>query len=145
MNEMRHIGREAGPILIDGCDTLARLFLKRVEQWSDRTALREKNFGVWESYTWRDFHRHASAYAAGLVALGMRPGDVVAILSEDNKEWVFTDMAVHLANGTVNGVYPTYQAEQLHHILEDSTTRWLFVEDEEQLDKNLHRRPVARR
>ncbi|WP_430396048.1 AMP-dependent synthetase/ligase [Ferrovibrio sp.] len=137
MNEMRHIGREAGPILIDGCDTLARLFLKRVEQWGDRTALREKNFGVWESYTWRDFHRHASAYAAGLVALGMRPGDVVAILSEDNKEWVFTDMAVHLANGTVNGVYPTYQAEQLHHILEDSTTRWLFVEDEEQLDKYL--------
>ncbi|WP_428248346.1 AMP-dependent synthetase/ligase [Ferrovibrio sp.] len=137
MSDMRHVGRESGLITIDGCDTLARLFLKRVEQWGDRTALREKNLGVWESFTWSDFHHHAHAYAAGLVALGMQAGDVVAILSEDNKEWVFADMAVHMAGGTVNGVYPTYQAEQICHILQDSGTRWLFVEDEEQLDKYL--------
>jgi len=137
MSGMQHIGLDAAPVAIDGCDTLARLFVKRVAQWGERTALREKNFGVWERYSWRDFDHHARAYAAGLVAPGMEPGDVVAILSEDNKEWVFADMAVHLAHGTVNGIYPTYQAEQLHHLLEDSGARWLFVEDEEQLDKYL--------
>lgn len=134
---MQHVRLDAAHVIVDGCDTLARLFVKRVEQWGDRTALREKNFGVWESFTWRDFDRLARAYAAGLVASGMNSGDVVAILSEDNKEWVFTDMAVHLANGTVNGIYPTYQAEQIHHLLEDSKTRFLIVEDEEQLDKYL--------
>ena len=134
---MQHVRLDIPTVAIDGCDTLARLFLKRVEQWGDRVALREKDFGVWESVTWRDFGNHASAYAAGLVALGMKSGDVVAILSEDNREWVFADMAVHLAHGTVNGIYPTYQAEQLHHLLEDSGSRWLIVEDEEQLDKYL--------
>jgi len=137
MSGMQHVTPEPEKIAIDGCDTLARLFVRRVGEWGPRTALREKNFGVWESYTWRDFDHHARAYAAGLVSLGMQPGDVVAILSEDNKEWVFADMAVHLARGTVNGIYPTYQAEQIHHLLQDSTTRWLIVEDEEQLDKYL--------
>lgn len=134
---MQHVRLDIPTVAIDGCDTLARLFLKRVAEWGDRVALREKDFGVWESVTWRDFGRHARAYAAGLVALGMKSGDVVAILSEDNREWVFADMAVHLAHGTVNGIYPTYQAEQLHHLLEDSGARWLIVEDEEQLDKYL--------
>ena len=134
---MQHVRLDAARVNIDGCDTLARLFVNRVEQWGDRIALREKNFGMWESFTWRDFDRLARAYAAGLVAVGMNSGDVVAILSEDNKEWVFADMAVHLANGTVNGIYPTYQAEQIHHLLEDSKTRYLIVEDEEQLDKYL--------
>ncbi|MGB3500857.1 MAG: AMP-binding protein [Mesorhizobium sp.] len=137
MSAMQHVRIEVPQVAIDGCDTLAKLFLKRVEEWSDRVALREKDFGVWQSYTWRDFGRNARAYAAGLVALGMKSGDVVAILSEDNTEWVFADMAVHLAHGTVNGIYPTYQAEQIHHLLEDSGTRWLIVEDEEQLDKYL--------
>ena len=134
---MQHVRPVASQVAIEGCETLARLFAKRVQQWGDRTALREKNFGVWESYSWRDFDRIARAYAAGLVTLGMKSGDVVAILSEDNKEWVFADMAVHLAGGTVNGVYPTYQPEQLHHILQDSEVRYLIVEDEEQLDKYL--------
>lgn len=134
---MQHVRLDAGRITIDGCDTLARLFLRRVEQWGERTALREKNFGIWESHSWRDLHRRARAYAAGLVALGMDGGDVVAILSEDNKEWVFADMAVHLAGGIVNGIYPTYQAEQIHHLLEDSGARYLIVENEEQLDKYL--------
>jgi long-chain acyl-CoA synthetase len=137
MSAMQHVRLDVPDVTIDGCHTLARLFLKRVEQWGDRVALRDKDFGVWESFTWRDFGHQARAYAAGLVALGMKSGDVVAILSEDNTEWVFADMAVHLAHGTVNGIYPTYQAEQLHHLLEDSGSRWLIVEDEEQLDKYL--------
>src|SRR5690606_14117734 len=77
MTAMQHVRLETPAVTIDGCDTLARLFIDRVEKWGDRTALREKNFGVWESYSWRDFDRHARAYAAGLVALGMKSGDVV--------------------------------------------------------------------
>ncbi|WP_339951421.1 long-chain fatty acid--CoA ligase [uncultured Albimonas sp.] len=128
---------DAKPVLIDGQDTLAKLFRDRVGRWGDRVAFREKDFGVWRAYTWKDYDRHARQVAAGLMALGLRRGDVVAILSEDNKEWVFVDMGAHLAGCVVNGVYPTYQAQQLRHLLVDSDARVLVVEDEEQLDKVL--------
>lgn len=126
-----------GAVTVDGHDTVAKLFRERVGRWGDRIAMREKDFGLWQSFTWRDFDHHARRIAAGLKALGMERGDVVAILSEDNKEWVFVDMAAHLVGGIVNGIYPTYQSGQLDYSLADSEARFLFVEDEEQLDKYL--------
>ncbi len=124
-------------VTMDGYDTLAKLFCNRVAQWGDKIAMREKNFGVWEAFTWADYNAYARKIAGGLIDLGLARGDVVAILSEDNKEWAFIDMATHLAGGVVNGVYPTYQHEQLAYMLEDSKAKYLFVEDEEQLDKYL--------
>lgn len=129
--------RGAKPVTIDGHDTLAKLFRDRAARWGERVAFREKDYGVWQEYTWKDFDRHARQVAGGLMALGLRRGDVVAILSEDNKEWVFADMGAHLAGCVVNGVYPTYQASQLRHLLADSDARVLVVENEEQLDKAL--------
>lgn len=124
-------------VSVDGCDTMAKLFRDRTARWGDRIAMREKNFGIWDSFTWKDFDEHARQVAGGLMSLGLKRGDVVSILSEDNKEWVFADMGVHIAGGIVSGVYPTYQAGQLQHMLTDSGTRVLIVEDEEQLDKYL--------
>jgi long-chain acyl-CoA synthetase len=124
-------------VAIDGFETLPKLFRNRVEKWGERVAMREKNFGVWESYTWNDFDRHARTIAAGLLHYDIKPDDVVGVLSEDNKEWAFIDMAVMMVGGIVNGVYPTYQHVQAAHILIDSNTKYLFVENEEQLDKYL--------
>lgn len=124
-------------VSIEGHDTLAKLFRARVALWGDRIAMREKELGIWQAYSWNDYDRHARQVAGGLIALGLARGDVVAILSEDNKEWAFVDMGVHLAGCIVNGVYPTYQARQLEHLLRDSDARVLIVEDEEQLDKFL--------
>lgn len=124
-------------VSVDGHDTVAKLFRDRAERWSDKIAMRQKDFGIWEAFTWKDFDTHARQVAGGLLALGLKRGDVVSILSEDNKEWAFVDMGVQIAGGIVSGVYPTYQAPQLQHMLADSDTRVLFVEDEEQLDKFL--------
>lgn len=124
-------------VSIDGFDTLPKLFRNRVEKWGDRIAMREKNFGIWESYTWKDYDRHVRELAAGLMLFDIRPGDVVAILAEANKEWAFADMATLAAGGIVNGIYPTYQPGQVAFSLKDSNARYLFVENEEQLDKYL--------
>lgn len=129
----------AGPaaFLIDGCDTLPKLFLKRCGQWSGRIAMREKDFGIWQSYTWSDYRDRAFDIAHGLLAMGLRRGDVVSIQSEDCCEWAFGDMGIMLCGGVVNGIYPTYQTNQLDYALNDSGCRFLFAEDEEQLDKYL--------
>ncbi|MGY9036643.1 MAG: AMP-dependent synthetase/ligase [Rhodobacterales bacterium] len=124
-------------VSIDGHDTLAKLFRDRVGKWADRIAMREKSYGIWRAYTWAEYAEFARHCAGGFLSLGLTRGDVVSILSENNKEWAFTDMGAHAVGLTVNGVYPTYQAGQLEHLLNDSQTRVLIVENEEQLDKFL--------
>ncbi len=125
------------PVLIDGCDTMSKLFLKKSIERGDRVAMREKDFGIWQTFTWNDYRERALEVANGLLALGLERGDVCSIQSEDCKEWVWTDQGIMLAGGVVNGIYPTYQPPQVHHALTDSDCRFLFVEDEEQLDKYL--------
>lgn len=126
-----------GQVTVDGHDTVAKLFRDRVARWSDHIAMRDKDLGVWNSFTWTDVDREVRRIAGGLKSLGMKRGDVVAIMSETNKEWVFVDMAVHFLGGVTNGIYPTSQSAYLDYALTDSNARFLFVEDEEQLDKFL--------
>jgi len=123
--------------IVDGCNTFPKLFLKKAAERGDKVAMREKDFGIWQTYTWLEYRGRAFEIAHGLLALGLKSGDVVSIQSEDCKEWVFADMGIMLAGGIVNGVYPTYQSNQVSHTLSDSNCRFLFVEDEEQLDKYL--------
>ena len=96
--------------MIDGCDTLAKLFLFRCRALGGRTAHREKALGVWKSHSWADFLDSARAIGLGLAALGLERGEVVSILSEDNKEWIYADLGVQCVGGIVSGVYPTDSA-----------------------------------
>src|SRR5690606_21007344 len=66
-----------------------------------------------------------------------RRGEVVSILSEDNKEWIYTDLGVQCVGGIASGVYTTDSAAQLKYLVNDSDSRFLFVENDEQLDKYL--------
>jgi len=124
-------------VTVDGCDTLPKLFLKKTAERGDRIAMREKDFGIWQSYSWSDYRDRAFEIAWGLLALGLQRGDVVSIQSEDCREWLWADVGILLAGGVVNGIYPTYQSRQVEHTLIDSSCRFLFAEDEEQLDKYL--------
>ena len=125
------------PVVIDGCDTLPKLFLRNTAKWGERVAMREKDFGTWQSYTWNDYRMRAFEIAHGLLSLGLQRGDVVSIQSEDCREWLWVDIGTLLCGGVVNGIYATYQSRQVEHMLVDSNCRFLFVEDEEQLDKFL--------
>ncbi|MEN8247043.1 MAG: long-chain fatty acid--CoA ligase, partial [Thermodesulfobacteriota bacterium] len=125
------------PIIIEGCDTIIKLFRRRVQQLGDKVAMREKNFGIWESFTWTDYGNKAMEIGMGLLALGLKRGDVCSIVSDNNKEWLYTDMGILGSGGVTSGVYTTDSSKQLEYLATDSTTRFLFVENEEQLDKYL--------
>jgi len=122
---------------IDGCDTIPRLFWKRVQDNPDKVALREKDFGIWNEYSWNDWGEQARLAGLGLKALGMQRGDTCSIASEINKEWMFADLGIICAGGVTNGVYPTDAPDQVEYLIRDSETRFYFAEDEEQLDKVL--------
>ena len=125
------------PALVDGCDTVPKLFAKRCVQMGDETAHREKDLGIWRAYSWKDYWTHAKWIGLGLRALGLERGEVVSILSEDRKEWLYADMGIQAVGGIASGVYTTDSASQLEYLLRDSDSRFLFVENDEQLDKFL--------
>ena len=129
--------RSEGPFRIDGCDTLAKLFEKRAKAWGNRTANREKEYGIWLSYSWEDFYNHARLIGLGLRKLGLKRGEVVSILAEDSKEWVYADLGIQCVGGVTSGVYTTDSSNQLAYLVNDSDSRFLLVENDEQLDKYL--------
>lgn len=75
--------------------------------------------------------------AYGLHAIGFRPGDVASIIANAVPEWIYADMGILCAGGVSSGIYPTDAAAQVEYLINDSTTRVIFAEDEEQLDKIL--------
>ena len=123
--------------IVEGCESLPRLFRKRCTELGDKLAMREKEFGIWNRFSWADYYARAQELGAGLMHLGVKPGDVVSIIAENRKEWLFFDMAIMSIGGITNGVYTTDAPSQLKHICVDSATKILVVEDEEQLDKYL--------
>ena len=124
-------------VLIDGCDTFAKLFRQNCLARGDTIAMREKELGIWRAYSWADYYDRARQVGMALMSLGMKTGDVAAIISEDNKEWVFTDLGTQGIRCVCHGLYPTLQSRQMAFQLNDSQAKVLFVEDEEQLDKFL--------
>lgn len=126
-----------GPYFFDGCDTLVALFRRRCAELGGKIAHREKDFGIWLSYSWAEFYDHARLIGLGLVSLGLKRGEVVSILSEDNKEWIYADLAIQCVGGITSGIYTTDSASQLEYLLNDSGSRFLLVENDEQLDKFL--------
>jgi len=137
MSEQQNMTDQQTLIAIDGCDTIPRLFWKRVQEHQDKIALREKDFGIWNEYSWTDWGEQARLVGMGLKALGLKRGDSCSIASEINKEWMFTDLGIICAGGITNGVYPTDAPDQVEYLINDSASRFYFAEDEEQLDKVL--------
>jgi long-chain acyl-CoA synthetase len=126
-----------GPYYFDGCDTLPKLLRESCKRWGEKIAHREKDYGIWLAYSWTEFYDNARLIGLGLLSLGLRRGEVVSILSEDNKEWLYTDLGVQSVGGIASGVYTTDSAAQLKYLVNDSDSRFLFVENDEQLDKYL--------
>jgi long-chain acyl-CoA synthetase len=121
-------------------ETLPKSFLRAVERRGDRPAMREKDMGIWKTITWNDWLARAREIAYALHAIGFRPGDVASVLANTVPEWSHADIGILCAGGVSSGIYPTDSAKQVAYLIDDSRTRVLFVEDDEQLDKALEAR-----
>ena len=134
-------------IVVPG-DTLAQMFWHAVGLRGDAVALRQKEFGIWNSVSWRGLGTAARETGLGLVALGFEPGECASILANTVGEWLYADYGILGAGGVSNGIYPTDAPAQVEFLLRDSASVYLFVEDEEQLDKVLQvrdRLPLLKR
>ena len=113
----------------------------RVRDWAQRmpngVAMREKDFGVWQEYTWSKLWDLTLDAAHGLLALGVGERDVVSIHSEDRPEWVILDLATVAIRGITTGLYPTNPMAEVVYLINDSGAKIHLAEDQEQVDKVL--------
>lgn len=117
--------------------TLPHRLRERGAARGDDIALRHKDLGLWRAYTWRDYADHAAHAGLGLLTLGVRPGDRVAILGDNRPEWQFADLGAQGIGAIAVGVYSTSPAGEIEYVLEHSGCVVAIVENEEQLDKIL--------
>ncbi len=123
-------------MMVDG-DTLPAMFQCAVKKRGDQVWMRQKELGIWRSWSWNQTDAAMREIANGLLSLGFAHGDTASILANTVIEWVLVDLAVLSVGGVSNGIYPTDASSQVQYLCEDSSTSVLFVEDDEQLDKAL--------
>jgi long-chain acyl-CoA synthetase len=118
-------------------ENLGQMFWSRVDKSEGLPAQMVRRGGEWDTLTWAQVGEIVRELALGLLALGRKPGDAVALLSQSRAEWVQADFAI-LSTGSVTvPIYPTYPPEQIAYIVNDSEARTLIVEDSGQLAKAL--------
>ena len=123
-------------VIVPG-DTIPAVFWNAAKMRGPKIWMRQKHLGIWRSWTWNQTAQAVREIAAGLIALGLGKGECASILGNTCVEWVWADLAILSAAGVSNGIYPTDAPVQVQYLCEDSRTRILFVEDDEQLDKVL--------
>ncbi len=117
--------------------TLPALLLKQASERGERTALREKEWGVWQAFTWRDFLAATAEFAAGMKTLGLGRGDIVVLIGDNRPEWMWAELAIQALGGVALGLYQDAPAEEIRYVFELSKARLVVAEDQEQVDKIL--------
>lgn len=106
-----------------------RDWLESMSLRGDKSALRFKKNRAWKDISWRQYRDRVEQLSAGLIGLGVKPGDRVAVFSSTRYEWAFMDLASLAIGAVVVPVYPTGTAEELEHILTDSGCKILAIEN----------------
>ena len=117
--------------------TVASRIRRRALETPEAVALHEKRFGIWQEVTWRRYWEQVELAAHGLAALGVEPGDRVAVHSENRPEWLYADVAAVAVRAMTVGLYPTNPPAEVAYLLADSGAKVLVAEDQEQVDKAL--------
>ena len=121
----------------DAPDTFPKLLALNARRFADRHAAREKEYGIWQSWTWSELEAEVETFACGLAALGFERGDKLAIVG-DNRPRLYGSMCAAQALGGVP--VPMYQdsvAKELQFVVEHAGARFAIAENQEQVDKLL--------
>jgi long-chain acyl-CoA synthetase len=121
--------------------TLPRVFLRAAAHYHSKTALMEKRGGEYQPMSYSELSEAATAFAAALIQAGVKLHDRVAIFLRNSPAWVISDFGTMLAGGTTVPIYETLIPSAIRHILRDSGTTAIVVENEAQFKKIREIRP----
>jgi long-chain acyl-CoA synthetase len=118
-------------------ETFAALLVEHARERGNRPALREKHLGIWQTLTWQQVYLRVQKLACGLAALGIKPGDHVAVIGENRPQLYMSMMATQALGAVPIPLYQDAVAQEMVYVLQDASVRVAVVEDQEQVDKML--------
>ena len=128
-----------GTVGVDA-DTFPRLVRANAQTLPRKTAIREKDLGIWQSYTWSDYWEQSRLIALGLASLGFARGDKTAVIGDNRPELYWAVCATQALGGVPVPLYQDSIEKELAYIVDHAEARFAVVEDQEQVDKLLHLR-----
>jgi long-chain acyl-CoA synthetase len=119
-------------------DTFPKLLARNAQTFGDRlVAMREKEYGIWQEFSWREYHEHVKYFSLGMVSLGLSPGDKVAVIGDNRPEWVWSEVATQAACAVPLGLYQDSSLKEVAYVIDHSDAAFVVAEDQEQVDKIL--------
>jgi long-chain acyl-CoA synthetase len=118
-------------------DTIPKLLLEHARTRANQPAIREKDFGIWQTSTWSQVRDEVMALAGGLAAVGFQPGDKLAIVGDNRPQLYWAMVAAQVVGGVPVPVYQDSVAEEMQYIFDHAAIRFAVVENQEQVDKML--------
>jgi long-chain acyl-CoA synthetase len=118
-------------------DTFPKLAMRNAQARADRVAIREKDYGIWLSYTWRQYAEQARLIALGLASLGFARGDRTAIVGDNRPQLYWAMLATQALGGVPVPLYQDSIETEMQYIVDHAEARFAVVEDQEQVDKLL--------
>ncbi|NVL91860.1 MAG: long-chain fatty acid--CoA ligase [Desulfobacterales bacterium] len=119
-------------------ETAPQVFRQAVQRYGDRVAMRKKEYGLWHDISWNEYYILAKYVGSAVISMGLKKGDCVSIIGDNCPEWVIIDLGIQCTGGVAVGVYSTNAWPQVEYVIQNSESKFFFVENEEQLDKWLH-------
>lgn len=119
--------------------TLAQYWLANVRRWqgTDKVAARQKDLGIWQPYTWDQEYEQVRDFSLGLMALGLQRGERVAIIGDNDLEYLWGVLAVIAAGGAVVGIFTDVTPKEVQYVVAHSDATFVLAGDQEQCDRLL--------
>ena len=118
-------------------NTFPKLLLRNGKKWADRPSIRQKDFGIWQTWTWSQVLDEVRDASLGLAELGVKRGDKIAIIGSNKPRLYWTFACAQSLGALPIPVYADSVAEEMAYVLEHAEVAYAVVEDQEQVDKVL--------
>lgn len=118
-------------------DTFPKLLLRNAEKFANRPAMREKNLGIWQTWTWSEVLDEVRAFALGLKKMGLKRGDSIAIIGDNRPRLYWTFLAAQSLGAVPVPVFQDAVADEMAYVLKHAATSFVMAENQEQVDKIL--------
>ena len=126
-----------------GPDTFPRWLMHHAKARPQQPAMREKAYGIWQTYTWAQVAENVRAIACGLAQLGFKRGDRLAVVGDNRPRLYWSVAACQCLGGIPVMMYQDAVAQEMAYVLQDAEIRFAVVEDQEQVDKMVEIQPDA--
>ena len=120
--------------------TLPQILLRQAEKRGSETAIREKAYGIWQTYNWQAYSLYMKRTGLGLSAMGLKRGENVGIITNNIPEWLFSELGCQSVGGITLNLFTSSVADELCHALGRIKATYVIAQDQEQVDKILEAR-----